>query len=228
MESVAYFPKFFQIYTHPHPPQKKTNQFCLFFHFFLLQYLSDRLSPKRPPKKIVTTLQKFTPKQKKPPPVDICSFTSIFCKKPGVKEKHPSGVHTNSSEEEIWQSVGMNFILPKTHSNSRSRYVSWRDREGTAIFWALTRGKHPSARWHFKYYYYYFLFLSSFPVVVWRWSSTQARISSISSFKNLDNFFPSVIKIPISIRTCLLFLFYRSLEEAKRGFNSFICFSNLN
>jgi hypothetical protein len=79
-------------------------------------------------------LQKFTPKQKKPPPVDICSFTSIFCKKPGVKEKHPSGVHTNSSEEEIWQSVGMNFILPKTHSNSRSRYVSWRDREGTAIF----------------------------------------------------------------------------------------------
>lgn len=82
----------------------------------------------------------------------------------------------------------MNFILPKTHSNSRSRYVSWKDREGTAIFWALTRGKHRSARWHFKYYYYYFLFLSSFPVVVWRWSSTQARISSISSFKNLVQF----------------------------------------
>jgi hypothetical protein len=44
-------------------------------------------------------LQKFAQKKEKPPPVYICSFTSIFCKKPGVKEKHPSGVHTNSSEE---------------------------------------------------------------------------------------------------------------------------------
>jgi len=85
MESVAYFPKFFQIYTHPHP-KKKNPSSAYFSIFFCSNIYQIGYHRRDPPKKIVTTLQKFTPKQKKPPPVDICSFTSIFCKNPGVKE----------------------------------------------------------------------------------------------------------------------------------------------
>jgi hypothetical protein len=130
MESVAYFSKFFKFTLFKFFLKKPVLLFFPFFFatIFIRYYITEE-NPQ-----IVTTLQKFAQKKKKPPPVDICAFTSIFCKKPGVKEKHPSGVHTNSSEEEISQSFWMNFILPKTHSNSRCRYVSWKDREGTAIF----------------------------------------------------------------------------------------------
>jgi hypothetical protein len=50
MESVAYFFQILQIYTPLPPSKEKKNQFCLFFHFFWLKYLSA-ITEETPPKK---------------------------------------------------------------------------------------------------------------------------------------------------------------------------------